>query len=129
MLRRAGLGSGGGRLLAREGGASWPTSGPSPVDRARPGSKHHVLTDSGGIPLAVVLTGGNRNDVIGLEPLLDAVPNVRCRRGRPRRRPSTVYADRAYDHDKYRRRLRARGIGTRIARRGEPHGSGLGVIR
>jgi hypothetical protein len=79
--------------------------------------------------LAVVLTGGNRNDVIGLEPLLDPVPNVRGRRGRPRRRPSTVYADRAYDHDKYRRRLRARGIGTRIARRGEPHGSGLGVVR
>ncbi|MFD7657885.1 IS5 family transposase [Actinosynnema sp. NPDC059797] len=104
-------------------------SGPSPVDRARPGSKHHVLTDGGGIPLAVLLTGGNRNDVIGLEPLLDAVPNVRGRRGRPRRRPRTLYADRAYDHDKYRRRLRARGIAPRIARRGEPHGSGLGTIR
>ncbi|ONI89783.1 IS5 family transposase [Saccharothrix sp. ALI-22-I] len=104
-------------------------SGPSPVDRARPGSKHHVLTDGGGIPLAVILTGGNRNDVIGLEPLLDAVPHVRGRRGRPRRRPKTVYADRAYDHDKYRRRPRARGIGTRIARRGQPHGSGLGTVR
>ncbi|ONI83973.1 IS5 family transposase [Saccharothrix sp. ALI-22-I] len=101
----------------------------APVDRARPGSKHHVLTDGGGIPLAVILTGGNRNDVTQVEPLLDAVPNVRGRRGRPRRRPRTVYADRAYDHDKYRRRLRARGIGTRIARRGQPHGSGLGTVR
>ena len=77
----------------------------------------------------MLLTGGNRNDVIGLEPLLDAAPNVRGRRGRPRRRPKTVYADRAYDHDKYRRRLRTGGIATRIARRGEPHGSGLGVVR
>jgi IS5 family transposase len=77
----------------------------------------------------VLLTGGNCNDVIGLEPLLDAVPTVRGRRGRPRRRPKTVYADRGYDHDKYRRRLRARGIATRIARRGEPHGSGLGTVR
>lgn len=81
------------------------------------------------IPLAVILTGGNRNDVTQLEPLLDAVPNVRGRRGRPRRRPKTIHADRAYDHDKYRRRLRARGITPRIARRGQAHGSGLGTIR
>ncbi|MFJ4982163.1 transposase, partial [Streptomyces coeruleorubidus] len=36
------------------------------LDRARPGSKHHVLTDGQGIPLAVSLTGGNRNDVTQL---------------------------------------------------------------
>ncbi|MBB4710227.1 transposase [Streptomyces luteogriseus] len=58
-----------------------PKSGPSPVDRARPGSKHHVLTDGQGIPLAVSLTGGNRNDVTQLLPLLDKVPAV-CRRWR-----------------------------------------------
>ncbi|ANZ43535.1 transposase [Lentzea guizhouensis] len=81
------------------------------------------------MPLAVLLTGDNRNDVTGLEPLLDAVPNVRGKRDRPRRRPTTVYADRGYDHDKYRRRLRAREIPPRIARRGESHGSGLGTVR
>ncbi|MBT2399865.1 transposase, partial [Streptomyces sp. ISL-100] len=27
------------------------------------GSKHHVLVDGQGIPLAVSLTGGNRNDI------------------------------------------------------------------
>src|SRR4051794_12029484 len=37
--------------------------GPSPADRGRPGSKHHLICDAGGIPLAVTLTGGNRNDV------------------------------------------------------------------
>ena len=37
-----------------------PKTGPSPVDRARTGSKHHVITEAHGIPLAVVLTGGNR---------------------------------------------------------------------
>jgi hypothetical protein len=26
-------------------------------------SKHHVITDAAGIPLAVILTGGHRNDV------------------------------------------------------------------
>jgi hypothetical protein len=38
-------------------------NGPSPVDRGRAGSKHHLITDATGIPLAVILTGGNRNDV------------------------------------------------------------------
>lgn len=32
--------------------------GPSPVDRARPGSKHHLIVDRHGTPLAVTLTGG-----------------------------------------------------------------------
>ena len=50
--------------------------GPSPVDRARPGSKHHLITDAHGIPLAVTLTGGNRNDVTQLIPLIEALPPV-----------------------------------------------------
>ncbi|MEU1576299.1 IS5 family transposase [Streptomyces collinus] len=106
-----------------------PKSGPSPVDRARPGSKHHVLTDGQGIPLAVSLTGGNRNDVTQLLPLLDKVPAVAGVVGRPRRRPDALLADRGYDHDKYRRLVRARGIAPVIAERGKEHGSGLGVFR
>jgi Transposase DDE domain len=88
-----------------------------------------VITDGGGIPLAASLTGGNRNDITQLLPLIEAIPAIAGTRGRPRHRPGVVYADRAYDHDKYRRLLRAKGIGTRIARRGQPHGSGLGTIR
>jgi transposase len=57
------------------------------------------------------------------------VPPIRGRRGRPRRRPRELFADRGYDHDKYRRQLRARGITPRIARRGIAHGSGLGKQR
>ncbi len=77
----------------------------------------------------MTLTGENRNDITQLIPLLGAVPLIRGRRGRPRRKPREVYADRGYDHDTYRRILRARGITPRIARRGEAHGSGLGRIR
>jgi transposase len=40
-----------------------------------------------------------------------------------------LVADRGYDHEKYRRRLRARGIRPMIARRGVAHGSGLGRQR
>lgn len=41
----------------RKGGSE---TGPSPVDRARNGSKHHLLVDATGVPLAWTLTGGNR---------------------------------------------------------------------
>jgi transposase len=99
------------------------------VDRGRRGSKHHLLVDASGIPLAWSLSGGNRNDVTQLIPLLDAVPAVRGRVGRPRRRPERVTADRGYDHDKYRRQLRQRRVEPEIARRGSKHGSGLGRYR
>ncbi|MFJ8848748.1 IS5 family transposase [Streptomyces cyaneofuscatus] len=104
-------------------------TGPSPVDRGRAGSKHHLITDGHGTPLAVVLTGGNRNDVTQLMPLLDAVPPVRGRPGRPRHKPQSVFADRGYDHDTYRDQVRARLILPVIARRGTAHGSGLGAYR
>ena len=56
------------------------------------------------------LTGGNRNDITQLMPLIQAIPPVRGRRGRPRQRPAKVYADRGYDHGKYRTQVRQKGI-------------------
>jgi transposase len=61
--------------------------------------------------------------------LLDRVPPVHGRRGRPRRRPHALLADRGYDHDKYRRLVWSRGIKPIIARRQTNHGSGLGRDR
>jgi transposase len=81
------------------------------------------------LPLAITLTGGNRNDVTQLLPLVDGVIPVPGKVGRPRRRPDRLLADRGYDHDKYRRELWARGIKPLIARRGEDNGSGLGTQR
>ncbi|MFF1838304.1 IS5 family transposase [Streptomyces sp. NPDC058231] len=104
-------------------------SGPSPVDRGRSGSKHHLIVDRQGTPLAVTLTGGNRHHVTQLLPLLDANPPIRGLRGRPRTRPRRLFTDRGYDFDKYRRLLWKRGIKPLIARRGVAHGSGLGKTR
>ncbi|MFE7382111.1 IS5 family transposase [Streptomyces zhihengii] len=100
-----------------------------PLARIAPGSKHHLIVDRHGTPLAVTLTGGNRHDVTQLLPLLDAVPPIRDLRGRPRRRPRRLYGDRGYDFDKYRRLLWKYGIKLMIARRGVAHGSGLGKVR
>jgi transposase len=104
-------------------------TGPNPTDRRKLGSKHHVLTDGQGIPLAMTLTGANRHDVTQLLPLVDAVPPVRGKRGRPRRRPEKLQGDRAYDSEPHRRELRRRGIRPVLARRRTAHGSGLGVYR
>ncbi len=88
-----------------------------------------MITDGHGTPLAVLLTGGNRNDVTQLLPLLDALPPVRGRVGRPRRKPDSLFADRGYDHDQYRDQVRERGIIPAIARRGTRHGTRLGTYR
>ena len=113
-------------LRAMKGG---PATGPSPVDRAKAGSKHHLIVEAHGIPLAAITTGGNRNDVTQLLPLIGAIPPVRGLRGRPRQRPRHLYADRGYDHETYRDQVRALQITPHIARRGTEHGSGLGVYR
>ena len=64
-----------------------------------------------------------------LPTLLDRVPPLGGRPGRPRRRPEVLLCDRGYDHDKYRRLVRQRGIKPLIARRLTEHGSGMGRER
>jgi len=62
-------------------------------------------------------------------PLVDRVPAVRGRVGRPRRRPDALVGDRGYDYRSHRRKLRQRGIRPLVARRDTEHGSGLGRFR
>ena len=99
------------------------------MDRGRAGSKHHVLTDLRGAPLVAKVTRANEDDRTQLIPMVDAVPPVRGRAGAPRRRPRYLLADRGYDSDPHRRRLRERGIEPVVARRRTAHGSGLGRFR
>ena len=62
--------------------------------------------------------------------MVDDVPPVRGKVGRPLSRPKFLLGDRGYDYDdKCRRPLRERHITPLIARKGDPHGSGLGVWR
>jgi IS5 family transposase len=63
------------------------------------------------------------------EEVIDAVPPVAGRRGRPRRRPDKVHADKGYDNAKCRRVLSQRGIAVRIARRGIESSERLGRHR
>ena len=65
----------GSHIRALRGGS---LTGRSPVDRARIGSKHHLIVDSHGVPLAATLTGGHRNDVTQLLPLIDGIGATRA---------------------------------------------------
>lgn len=104
-------------------------TGPSPVDRSKKGSKHTLLVDRRGTPLAIRTAGANASDHKQILPVVLAFPKVGGRRGRPKQRPDDLYADRGYDSRLTRWVLRWLGIEPHIARRKTPHGSGLGKVR
>lgn len=79
--------------------------------------------------MVVILTEANRNDITQLLPLVDAVPPVAGKPGRPRKRFEKVQGDRGYDSQPHRQQLRKRGSQPLLAKRGTEHGSGLGVYR
>lgn len=88
-----------------------------------------MITEAGGLPLAAILTSANAHDVTHLLPLVDAIPAVKGKVGRPRKLPKRTQGDRAYDSEGHRRELRRRGIEAVLAKRNTEHGSGLGVYR
>lgn len=61
--------------------------------------------------------------------MVDAIPPVRGKRGRPRRRPRRLLGDGAYHSRRHRQELRARGISAAISRPKQAPGSGLGRQR
>lgn len=104
-------------------------TGPSPVDRGKPGTKHTLLVSRTGVPLVIRTAGANASDHAQLLPVLMAFPRVGGKRGRPKELPDELYADRGYDSEAARLLLRWLGVEPHIAKRGEPHGSGLGTVR
>jgi len=104
-------------------------TGPSPVDRAKPGSKHHVMVDGNGIPLSCAVGPANRHDVLFLLLLLLSIP-LRLAPGRTDDPlPKRLLADEAYDCSGRRDILRWLGVEPAIAQRRREHGSGLGKER
>jgi len=103
--------------------------GPSPTDRGKPGTKDHVASDRQGIPLASLQTAANVNEGTVLLDVIDAIPPIKQPRGRPRRRPDKLHADKAYDSRARRGALRRRGITPRIARKGIESSTKLGRHR
>jgi transposase len=119
----------GGRLSIGTSGFWGAKTGPNPTDRRKKGSKHHLVTDANGIPLSVKLTGANRHDVTQMLVLVDSIPPIAGKVGRPIQRPESVLGDRGYDSQPHRNQLRQRGIIPHLAERWTENGSGLGIYR
>jgi transposase len=66
--------------------------------------------DGNGRPLAMLVTGGQRNDGSVLAEVLGEIYVPRLGPGRPRTRPATVVADKAYSTGVIRTELRRRGV-------------------
>lgn len=104
-------------------------SGPSPVDRRKLGTKHTVLVDAGGTPLALQSVAANVSDHRQILSTAILFPVLGGTRGRPRKHPQVLLADAGYDSDGTRTILRVLGIEPQIRRRGAAHGSRLGRVR
>jgi len=77
-----------------------------------------------------MLTAANVHDTMVFEELIDAVESIkRPGRGRPRKRPEKLHADKASDDKKCKGALRRRGIKSRIARKGVESSEKLGRHR
>jgi transposase len=115
-----------GEHTRQKGGAR---TGPNPTDKGKAGSKRHLVVEGSGIPLAVSLTAANVHDSMVFEDLIDGIGPIKRPRGRPRKRPEKLHADKAYDDKKCARALRKRSIKRRIARKGVESSKKLGRHR
>src|SRR3954454_16923273 len=106
-------------VRAKRGG---DLTGPSPTDRGKRGTKYHIATTGGGVPVACAATAANVNDTLLFERLFLTAFAVVAR-------IATVFADKGYDAEDNRELCRAFGAEPRLHKRGRPRGSGLGRRR
>lgn len=82
------------------------------LGRSRGGftSKIHLSADGRCRPLSLLITAGQRGDSPQFKPVLEKIRVPRRGPGRPRSKPDSVAADRAYSNRPCREYLRRRGI-------------------
>ena len=89
------------------------------MGRSRGGlsTKIHLAADDRCRPIARIITPGQRHDAVAFQPLMSTIRIRRRSRGRPRTRPGTVRADKAYSSRDIRAYLRRRRIRATIPER------------
>lgn len=92
-------------------------TGPNPTDRAKRGTKRHLLTEGHGIPLAVVATGANQNDFKETRAVLNQI--VIARPKPTPRKKQHLCLDKGYDYPEVDEIVRAYGYTAHTRRRGE----------
>lgn len=88
-------------------------TGPNPTDRGKQGTKRHLLTDGHGVPIGLVVTGANRNDMTQVEAVLDSRPVISFEA------EQHLCADKGYDSNAVRSALSASGYVSHILGRGQ----------
>jgi len=81
----------------------------------------HTVVDGNGLPLAVISTGAAESERAQVAPLLDSIPILTGKPGRPKPLPAALPADKGYDSRELRARLRTRGVKPLIPRRSWPN--------
>ncbi|RPK93667.1 Transposase DDE domain protein [Streptomyces sp. ADI98-10] len=77
----------------------------------------------------MITTAANVKDVTQTLALVDGIPPVAGRPGRPRQRPEALLGDKGYDSNPNRDELRRRRILPVISRNGSPNIKGIGKLR
>lgn len=98
------------------------------MDRGKPGSKMHVLSDANGLPLRVGVSAANTHDSLGLKPMVSHFC-IGHESHSDHSRPQRLHADKVYDLPDLRQWLHSQHIRVRIARKGIDSSERLGRRR
>lgn len=82
-------------------------TGPDPTNRAKLGTKRHILSDRRGAPLSAVVSAANRNDMKLAEATLDRI--VVARPTPTEAQPQHLCRDKGFDYPETRQAAEARG--------------------
>ena len=83
------------RRLDGEGALRWRKKGPSPTDRAKPGTKRSLIVERSGGPLGAVVAGANIHDA---KLLADTIEAIVVERPDPAAYPQHLCLDKGYDN-------------------------------
>lgn len=87
-------------------------TGANPTDRAKRGTKRHLLTEGHGLPVGLSVTGANRHDMTEVELVLGSMPVVSFEADQH------FCADKGYDYDAVRSLVSRSGYRSHILGRG-----------
>ncbi|NUB11509.1 transposase [Azospirillum brasilense] len=106
------------RRRRKKGGADEPEDHALGRSRGGFGTKIHLVSDANGLPLAAVLSAGQRHELPFAVAALEAV-RLPGRRGRPRTRPRQLAGDKGYSAPWFRRYPRQAGVSELLLTQGQ----------
>ena len=77
----------------------------------------HSITDANGMPVVAITTPANGDERQQVLTMLAQIRLTTLKRGNPKRRPKTLAADKGYDANWLRKKLRTKGIRPQIKKR------------